>query len=150
MKQLIIKNFWLKMLALFLAFVVWVYVVGELDKGTPDERALLNRVLPYKLAAKSVPVKAAIVGSPRAGYHILNEAIIIRPSTCLVMAPQNLLKNINYVTTEDIDLSEFTRPVSKEARIKPIGGGVMLEKDFFVRVVIPVKKAEAPGKEVKK
>jgi len=149
MRQLIVKNFWLKALALSLAFIIWVYVVGELDKGTPDEKALFNRMLPYKLAAKSVPIKAAIVGSPKPGYRIQNEAIMIRPSTCLVMAPQNLLKSIHYVTTEDIDLSEFTRPASKEVKIKPIGGGVMLEKDFFVRVVIPVKKAQAPDKEVK-
>lgn len=48
MKQLIMQNFWLKVLALFLATLVWLYVVGELNKGTPEERALFERILPFK------------------------------------------------------------------------------------------------------
>ena len=42
MKRLVIKNFWLKVLALFLAVIVWFYVVGELNKGTPEEKTLLR------------------------------------------------------------------------------------------------------------
>ncbi|MDD5450113.1 MAG: hypothetical protein PHO42_05910 [Candidatus Omnitrophica bacterium] len=47
MRRFIIKNFWLKLVALFLAIIVWLYVVGELNKGTTEEKAVIHRVLPW-------------------------------------------------------------------------------------------------------
>ncbi|MBI4335427.1 MAG: YbbR-like domain-containing protein [Candidatus Omnitrophica bacterium] len=142
-KQLILKNFWLKVTAFFLAVVIWLYVVGELNKGTPEEKALFERVLPYKVAGKQVPVKAAIVGKPRPGYQVFAERVTIKPSACVILAPQGVLKGIQYVTTEDIDISEFTRSVSKEVRIKPIGrAGITVDNHVFVRVLIPIRRIE--------
>lgn len=48
MRQLIAANFWLKVLALFLAIVVWLYVVGELNKGSPEEKAFFNKMMFYR------------------------------------------------------------------------------------------------------
>lgn len=139
-KQLIVKNFWLKLLALFLAVVVWLYVVGELNKGTSEQKALLESILPSRLAAKQIPVKVAWVGKPRSGYRFLSEEISVKPSSCIVLAPQNLLKNISYLITEEIDISEFTKSIVKEVKVRPVGPGVILEKDFYVTVVIPIRK----------
>lgn len=44
--RFITRNFWLKIVALFLAIIIWVYVVGELNKGSLDEKAFLERILP--------------------------------------------------------------------------------------------------------
>jgi hypothetical protein len=44
-KQLIIANFWLKLLALFLSLIVWLYVAGELNKGSPEEKALFEKMM---------------------------------------------------------------------------------------------------------
>lgn len=44
MKELIIKNLWLKLLALFLAVILWLYIVGELNKGTPEEKVLFEKI----------------------------------------------------------------------------------------------------------
>ena len=36
-----LNNIGLKLLALALAIIVWVYIVGELNKATPEEKAAL-------------------------------------------------------------------------------------------------------------
>jgi len=146
MKKLIIRNFWLKVLALFLAIVAWLYVVGELNKGTVEEKALFDRMLPYKLAAKEIPIKINLIGNPPPGYRVLNEAVSVKPSVCLILAPKNLIKDISYVTTEEIDIGKFTRSIAREVKIKPLRGGIILEKYFVVNVVIPVEKIEQETK----
>jgi len=140
MKQLIVKNFWLKVTALFLAIVIWLYVVGELNKGTPEEKSLFERILPARVSAKEVPIKVVLIGKPVPGYTVLTEEISVKPYTAVVLAPRNLLKNIGYMATEEIDIGEFTKSTVKDVGIKPVGPGIVFDKDFRVRVVIPVKK----------
>ena len=142
MIRFIVKNFWLKVTALFLAVILWMYVAGELGKGTEQETVLFDRILPYKLIAKEVPIKVNLIGQPRPGYRVLNDQITIKPSNCMVMGPKNSLKTIQYVTTQEIDLGEMTRSVVREIKIKPPGSGFVMEKDFFVTVVVPVQKIE--------
>lgn len=57
MKQLIVRNFWLKLMALLLAIIVWLYVVGELNKGTPEEKAFFKKVLPLEKAGQETGVE---------------------------------------------------------------------------------------------
>lgn len=52
MRQLIVANFWLKLLAFFLAIIVWLYVVGELNKGSPEEKAFFEKMLFYRKGVK--------------------------------------------------------------------------------------------------
>lgn len=142
MRQLIVTNFWLKALALFLALIVWLYVVGELNKGSPEEKALFLRIMPFKLYAKEVPIKVALVGKPRYGYQVAVEKVVVKPEAYAILAPRSIAKDIEYVTTEDIDIGEFTKSAAKEVKLKPIGGGVVLDRNFMVKVVIPVHKIE--------
>lgn len=145
MKRLIITNFWLKILALFLALVIWLYIVGELNKGSPEEKALFFRIMPFRVSAKEVPIKVALIGKPQDGYQVHAEAIIVKPAAYAILAPKSIIRSIDYVTTEDIDIGEFTKSVVKEVRLKPIGGGVILDRHFMVKVVIPVNKIEPPA-----
>jgi YbbR domain-containing protein len=140
MKQLIVRNFWLKILALFLAAIVWMYIVGELNKGAPDEKALFERIMPARVMAKEVPIKISLIGKPVPGYTIATEEISVTPSKCAVFASPRILKNIDYFATEEIDISEFTKSVVKEIKLKRVKPGIIFENDFLVRVVIPIKK----------
>jgi YbbR domain-containing protein len=145
MMQFITKNFWLKVSALFLAVIVWLYVVGELNKGTPEEKNLFEQMLPAKLSAKEVPIKISLTGRPPAGYRVLGDSISIKPAACVIIGPKGLLKNISCVMTERIDTSEFTKSIAKEVKIKPLGAGIALENDLYVYVVIPIQKIEREG-----
>lgn len=146
MKKIIIKNFWLKALALFLAVIIWLYVVGELDKGTLEEKAVFDQFIPYKLTAKQVPIKIDLIGKPHEGYRVLNDSISIKPSHCVILASKNLLKSINYVMTEEIDVSVVTRSIAKQVRIRPMAAGISFEKDFMVNVLVPIEKVEPEPK----
>ncbi len=46
MKDFFTYNIGLKITALILALVLWFYIVSELNKGTDEERQLLNKILP--------------------------------------------------------------------------------------------------------
>jgi len=147
MKKIIIKNLWLKVLALFLAVVVWLYVVGELNKGPPNQRALFERILPYRIEASEITIKIALIGKPLEGYRVLNDKATVQPSSCIIMAPRNVLKGISHVTTEDIDIGEFTKSIVKQIKIKPMGGGAILNGNFLVTVAVPIEKIEQKEKE---
>ena len=46
LKDFFTKNVALKFTALILALALWFYIVGELKKGSDEERRFLNKVLP--------------------------------------------------------------------------------------------------------
>ena len=142
MKRLIIKNFWLRVLALFLAVLVWFYVMGELNKDKTHDSSLFERMLPYRATTKEVPIKVTLIGEPASGYKVIENDISVIPSRCLLVAPTNILDEVDHISTEEIYLNEFTRSISKDIKIKPISSGITLEKDFLIRVTIPIKKIE--------
>lgn len=138
----IVNNFWLKVTALFLAVILWMYVVGELGRGTEQEAVFFDRILPYKAVAKEVPVKVNLIGQPKPGFRVLNDQITVKPSHCIVMGPKNSLKAIQYLTTQEIDMGELTGSFVRQVKVKSPGQGFIMEKDFFVTVVVPVQKIE--------
>jgi len=144
-KSFIMRHFWLKVTALLLAVIAWLYVVGELDKGTLQEQELFEKILPYRLSAKEVPIKINILGNPPHGYRVVLESVTITPSTCVIFASKNFLRNVEYIATEATDISEYTKPVTRRIKLKPVRSGIILENDFFVDIVIPIEKiAEKP------
>lgn len=142
LKDLIVKNFWLKVLALFLAVLSWFYIIGELDKRAPEGSAFFKQVLPYRMVAQDMPIKINLVGKPRTGYQVLYDKITIKPSSCVILAPRYLMQKLSSITTDQINIGEFTKPIVKKVHIRPVGHGIILESDFVVDVVIPIKKIQ--------
>ena len=140
MKKLVVKNFWLKVLALFLAVIVWFYILGELRKAAEKEGKVFERILPFRVSSKSVPIKATIVGQLASGYRIRYKDIEIKPDNYVLIGPKNMLRGIFFVTTEAIDVGEYTKPVTKKAGIETIGPGIIADERFFVTVTIPIEK----------
>ena len=58
------------------------------------------------LPEKNVYITPAYVNKP-AGLD-LNDLITIKPSSILLAGPQDVMKNVNYVTTEEIDFSKLS------------------------------------------
>jgi len=141
-KQLVMKNIWFKVLAFFLAVISWFYVVGELNKGSMSDKSIFDRILPRRMVAKQIPIKINLIGTPPKGYIVQNDKVSIKPSECIVLGSRSFLRRIEYITTEEIDMSEFTRSIVKRLKIKPVTRGIIMEKDFFVNVVIPIEKIQ--------
>ena len=138
-------NIGLKVLAFFLAAGTWFYVVNELNKTSIDERATLLRIFPYKVAAKKIPIRLNIVGNPVLGYEIETGNIVMNPDTCIIIGPKDVLETIKEVTTEPINISEYTRTFTKNLTLLPIGKDIVLEGQF-TQVTIPIHQV-TPKKE---
>lgn len=141
MKSIILNNLGLKLLALFLAVVTWFYIVVELQKGTPEEREVLQRILPYRMVSKQIPIKLNLIGEPQKGYMVEYDKIVIEPSTCVMIGPGSFLNRLSAVNTQSIDISEYTKTFTKDISIiSPTKGVTMKEK--FVSVTIPIIKVK--------
>jgi YbbR domain-containing protein len=139
MRNIIINNIGLKILALFLAIITWFYIVVELHKGTTDEMETLKGILPYRMVSKQIPIRLDLVGTPREGYFIDYDNIILKPPTCIMLGPKSVLNKISEVKTQPIDISDYTRVFTKDVNIvTPIKGIDIKEK--FVTVTVPISK----------
>ena len=140
-KKTILNNIGFKLIALFLAVVTWIYIVGELNKGTSEDRAALERLLPYRMTAKFLPVELNLTGQAAEGFRILDDEIHIDPKGIMVIGPRSLLDGISFVKTEPIDISGHTKDFSKDIFLMPLARGLTI-KEKFVSVTIPVEKVK--------
>ena len=138
-KKFILNNIGLKLISLFLAIITWIYIVGELNKATPEERAALARLLPYRMTAKYLAVQLNLTGELREGYQVLTDNITVNPSGIMVVGPRGLLDRISFVKTEPIDISEYTKSFSRDVSLLPLAKGLSI-KERFVTVTVPVQK----------
>lgn len=138
-KKIILNNIGLKLVALVLAVIAWVYIIGELNKATPEERAALERLLPYRMTAKFLSVQLNLTGEPRKGYSVQADEATIEPKGIMVVGPRSVLDRTSFIKTEPINISDHTRTFSKDVSLMPLAKGLSV-KDKVITVTIPVKK----------
>lgn len=138
-KKFFLNNIGLKLIALVLAVITWIYIVGELDKGTPEDRAALEKLLPYRMTAKIFPIQLNLTGESKEGYEILTDSVTITPRDVMVVGPRSLLSRVAFIKTEPIDISEHTKSISEDVSLMPLAKGLSI-KEKFVSVKIPIKK----------
>lgn len=141
MKNIITNNLGLKLLALFLAIITWFYIVVELQKGVVEEVGVFQRIFPYRVLSKPIPIKLNLVGEPPKGYVVDYDNIAIVPSKFIMVGPKSFLKKISSAITQPIDISEHTKTVVKDVSITPPAPGIAI-KDKFIKVTIPIIKPE--------
>jgi YbbR domain-containing protein len=139
MKNLLLNNLGLKLLALLLAMVTWVYVVLELQEGPSQEREALQSILPpYRLASKKVPVRLDMVGQPRDGYAVAYDKVVIQPSELFIVGPKSMLDKLSTIETEPINVTNYTKTLIKDVTVIPPTKGIITDK--FISVTIPILK----------
>ncbi|MFH1752791.1 MAG: YbbR-like domain-containing protein [Candidatus Omnitrophota bacterium] len=137
MKNFFVNNFGLKLLALLLAIVTWVYVVVELQEGVVAERSALQSILPpYRLLSKKVPIKLNIIGEPKAGYGVAYDRIAIKPNEFLIVGPKSIIERLTSIDTEPVDITGSSKTFMKDVSIVPPTKGIIREK--FVTVTVPI------------
>lgn len=141
MKNIILNNLGLKLLALFLAIVTWYYIVAELEKGPLEEREALRSIFPYKLYSVQVPIKLNLIGEPYKGYAVVQNEIKIEPSTIVMVGPKALLGRVSSVETQPVDISGYTRTVNKDVSLVSPAKGIAV-KGRFVNITIPIVKGK--------
>ncbi len=138
-KRFFLHNIGLKLIALVLAIVSWVYIVGELSKATPEEAAALERLLPYRMSAKYIAIQPNVTGKPREGYEIQIDLISVMPEGIMVVGPRSLLDRVTFAKTEPIDISDHVKTFTKDISIMPLAKGLSV-KEKIVTVTVPIEE----------
>ncbi|MFA4981337.1 MAG: YbbR-like domain-containing protein [Candidatus Omnitrophota bacterium] len=139
-KSFFTKNIGLKVTALLLTLVLWFYVVGELNKGSEEEKHFLNKILPSgDVAAKQLSIQPVFIGKPRPGYAIDISSVMVEPDYCIVIGTKELLGKIRVAYTMPIDIAGASRSLIRPVALSPIAPGVYME-ETFVQVTVPIEK----------
>ena len=138
-KKFFSKNLGLKITALILALTVWFFIVGELNKGTEEERQLLKKILPSEdILARKLLIRPVFIGKPRSGYFVDNNKVITLPEYCIVVGARDLLGKVRFAYTMPIDLNGVSKTFTKSVSLSPIAPGVFLE-ETLVQVTVPIE-----------
>jgi YbbR domain-containing protein len=138
-KKWITNNLGLKILSLVLAITTWFYITWEFTKLKTEEEKAIFSMLHYEVISKRLPIQLTIVGEAREGYEIITGDISIDPESCVVIGPENIVREIDVARTTPIEISEHTKDINKQIGLAPIAKGIKLQ-DSFVKVHIPIAK----------
>ncbi len=84
---------------------------------------------------KEVLVSANVTGATAPGYHIT--AIKVNPGSIVVTGTADMLRQLNFVTTQSIDISNATSRVSRSASVA-LPGGVTARGAHRVKVEVDI------------
>lgn len=91
---------------------------------------------------KTVGVKVKTKGSPRDSFYVSN--ISVSPATVDIVGQRSVLANINYIETEDIEITNQSEAISREANLI-LPEGVNLQKGIAQRVKVEISFALMGG-----
>ncbi len=136
-KKVIVNNAYLKVIALVLGVLLWVYIVYE----TSGSEGLLGYSLPRifqagALHAKYIPVRATIVGLPTRGYHINKEKIRIYPNTVLAVGPSRNIEMTEYLRTAPIEVTGRKETFKMEVPLEK----ATFKREDLIEVIVPIEK----------
>ena len=140
-KTLVMNNVGLKLLALALAIVTWFYINGELNRLALEESMGIKGGVPYRIAAKTLPVVVDIRGRVIEGYRIDRDRIMVTPQVCNVIGVKRLLDKIDVIKTIPVYVEEYTKTATVRVSLESPAKGIKLV-DRYASVVIPIEKEE--------
>jgi len=138
-KNIVLNNAGLKVISLVLAIVMWFYIAGELNRLALEEGMGIKGGVPYKIAAKVLPISIDIRGSVIEGYELKKEKILVTPEVCNVVGVKRLLDQVESIRTVPIHVGEYTRTITLRVSLVSPSKGIRLV-DRFATVVIPIEK----------
>lgn len=136
--KVLLNNIGLKILALFLAFVMWFYI-GEATKVTTEKTVLQKIFSRAHYVSKNLYVKPVFAGNVACGHEFAENDVKIMPEFIVVLGPSNILSEKEFIYTESIDLSEYTKARTVDVELKSISPSIRIRKTS-VQVYLPIKK----------
>jgi YbbR domain-containing protein len=134
-------NIGIKLLALVLAFLTWLYV-GEATKVN-TEKTVLQKLLSHTIyASQRLRVVPVFSGSVPEGYRLVERDVLVSPESIVMVGPGKLLAQKEEISTEPIDLEEHTKSKTVEVGLESIARSVKLQK-VTVQVFLPIEKISA-------
>jgi len=140
-KNGILNNSGLKILALIIAVVTWFYITGELNRLALEESMGIRGGMPYKIAAKTLPIVVDVRGGVVPGYRLSKDKILVTPQVCNVIGVKRLLDRIDFIKTVPVNVSEYTKTITLRVSLESPAKGIKLV-DRYVTAVIPIEKVK--------
>jgi YbbR domain-containing protein len=109
--DIIVNNIWIKVLSLALAIATWFYVFDLVNIEPKIKESVENVLSREDIIVKDVPVRLDFRGKSPAGYRVDHENVEITPASISIAGPENIINSIKDIRTDQVDISEFTRPV---------------------------------------
>ena len=150
-KNIILNNFWPKIISLILAVATWFYVFDMVNSDSFSQRkATVEEVVSrYDFIVKEIPVKLVFSGKSPKGYKVLFDEIKVTPSNMAVFGPKEIIAGVKELETDKIFLGEYTR--SAKLRLGLHSDVKYLQiKDKVVDVYLPVEPVKAKKAEEEK
>lgn len=140
MYKWITNNLGLKILSLLLAIGIWTwfYKSGVIISGAERERYYSLS----EMSSKNVPIKVVLIGNPPKGYFVNFKGLSLSPASFLLIGPRKLIEQIEFVKTQPIDISEFSKTFATKVSLQSIAD-INLPDEEFVEVIIPIEKVES-------
>ena len=137
----------LKIVSLLVALLTYVYISNEIRNKEKANSADASYKL-IKLTAKKLPVKVRVEAVLPEGYRILRDQITASPSQLAVIGPEALLEDALEAETAIVDVSEYTKSVTKQVPLESVAGVHLVGPPYLMDVFIPIEKLPEPDKVV--
>lgn len=140
-RTILLNNLIIKLISLILAVLTWVYIAQQLYnesiiKGRAEGHSIIE-VSGEKLIVKKLPIYVNIEGTPAAGYTLALERIVTKPSTAVVAGPPDVIRDLSYVTTDPVNISDASYTVKRSVSLTDLPNCKIGYKDL-VSVTIPI------------
>jgi len=139
-------SFFLKFAAFVVAVLTYFYIHNEI-RSIEEQNAADPSYKLIKLTAKSVPVKVRLNPVVPTGYRALQDQMTVSPQMITVIGPEALFEDAQGAETSRVDVSEYTKTVTKRVPLESVSGIHVVGEPMTVDVTIPIEKIPVPEDE---
>ena len=139
-------SFFLKFAALIVAVLTYFYIHNEI-RSVEEQNAADPSYKLIKLTAKSVPVKVRLDLAMPTGYRALGDQVVVSPQMITVIGPEALFEDEQGAETSMVDVSEYTKTVTKHVPLESVAGIHVVGNPMTVEVTVPIEKIPVPEEE---
>lgn len=136
------KNFWLKIIALSLAVILWFYADVEVKRAPGDSRSPFWMGYAQENMIKEVQIVPAISGVPAEGRVMDRERIVVKPAAEFIIGPKRIIEKVNSLKTVQINITGQSKTYTLTVPLESIKGVRFYGAAGVADVTIPIEKSQ--------
>ncbi len=136
MKLTIFSNIPLKLTALVLAVVAYIYIGSELRESP----GTLPTAITKDYNAKIVPVRVDLLGKPHRGFEVNENQIVVKPEKVMIIGPRILIESLDYLETQPIYIGKKAGSLRATVPLKIVGPYQGMDQQM-IEVLIPIERS---------
>lgn len=151
--EIILNNFWAKIIALVLAAATWfsVYDIVTTEIMSKNKETAETVLAKTKFLVKEVPVRVLYAGRSPEGYKVDMANVKVTPHVMSIMGPEGVVDSLKELRTDPVNLGEYTKSAVLRLKVHSDVKAIRVNEKV-VEVELPVlniKDAVLAAKEAK-